>query len=65
MIDTLRTDFPTDMTRAAFDTNATTLESMANETLDRINAYAREHPTAFGLCALGVGFVLGWKLKPW
>jgi hypothetical protein len=65
MIDTLRSDFPTDMKRAASDSSPAALESMAQEALDRMNAYAREHPTAFGLCALGVGFVLGWKLKPW
>jgi len=38
---------------------------MAHDILDRLKDYAREHPTEFGLWALGVGFVLGWKLKPW
>jgi hypothetical protein len=65
MIDTLRSDFPTDMTRAASDGSPAALESMAQDALDRVSAYAREHPAAFGLWALGVGFVLGWKLKPW
>lgn len=27
--------------------------------------YARENPEAAALWCLGVGFVLGWKLKPW
>ena len=65
MIDTLRSDYPRDMTRAADDPTMGTLESMANDVLDHLRDYAREHPAAFGLCALGVGFVLGWKLKPW
>jgi hypothetical protein len=65
MIDTLRSNYPRDMTRAADDPTMGTLESMANNVLDQVKDYAREHPAAFGLCALGVGFVLGWKLKPW
>jgi hypothetical protein len=28
-------------------------------------AYAGEHPGAVALLCLGLGFVLGWKLKPW
>ena len=27
--------------------------------------YARENPGVVALWCLGVGFVLGWKLKPW
>jgi len=27
--------------------------------------YAREHPEVIAMWALGIGFVLGWKLKPW
>jgi ElaB/YqjD/DUF883 family membrane-anchored ribosome-binding protein len=27
--------------------------------------YARENPGTAALACLGVGFVLGWKLKPW
>lgn len=29
------------------------------------HAYARERPEVVALWALGIGFVLGWKLKPW
>jgi len=32
---------------------------------DLIQEYARNNPLTFGLWALGIGFVLGWKLKPW
>jgi hypothetical protein len=27
--------------------------------------YARERPQTAALICLGVGFILGWKLKPW
>lgn len=27
--------------------------------------YARENPETVALWSLGIGFVLGWKLKPW
>jgi hypothetical protein len=65
MIDTLRSEWPTDMARAAEFPNMGTLEGMVNEALDRFKNHAREHPTEVALWALGIGFVLGWKLKPW
>ena len=65
MIDTLRSDFPADMTRAAEFPEMGTFEAMANDALDRMRDYARNNPTSFALWALGIGFVLGWKLKPW
>jgi hypothetical protein len=33
--------------------------------MDWLVDYARREPWAFGAWALGIGFVLGWKLKPW
>jgi len=27
--------------------------------------YAKERPQTLALACLGLGFVLGWKLKPW
>jgi hypothetical protein len=30
-----------------------------------LEQYARERPAMVALWCLGVGFVLGWKLKPW
>jgi len=65
MIDTLRSDFPTDMARAADFPSVGTLEHVAQDAMDRLAAYAREKPITFALCAAGIGFVLGWKLKPW
>ena len=33
--------------------------------LQYVKAYAREKPDVAALWCFGVGFVLGWKLKPW
>jgi hypothetical protein len=30
-----------------------------------LREYARERPEVVALTCFGVGFVLGWKLKPW
>ncbi len=30
-----------------------------------MRAYAREKPDVCALWCFGIGFVLGWKLKPW
>ena len=65
MIDTLKSEWPADMARASDFPDVGSLEHMANEAVDRLKLYARENPVSFGLWALGVGFVLGWKLKPW
>jgi hypothetical protein len=65
MIDTVREDYPRDMVRAATAPAMGTLECMAHDVLDHVKDYARSNPAAFGLWALGIGFVLGWKLKPW
>jgi hypothetical protein len=65
MIDTLRTQYPPDMMRAAQEPQAGAIESIATDVLDQLGEYARENPVSFALCAFGVGFVLGWKLKPW
>lgn len=33
--------------------------------MDYMRSYARERPEVAALWCLGIGFVLGWKLKPW
>jgi len=65
MIDTMRSGFPADMTRAADAPAMGSVEHMANDALDRMKEFAREQPMTFAFYALGIGFVLGWKLKPW
>ena len=65
MIDTMRSEWPADMTRATEFPDLGTLENLTNDVLDRLKDYARENPTSFALWAFGIGFALGWKLKPW
>ena len=33
--------------------------------LEFFSEYARERPEVVAMWAFGVGFVLGWRLKPW
>ena len=65
MVDTSRTRFPETMTTLAHEPQPGTLETYAQDLVEKVKDYAREEPISFGLVALGVGFVLGWRLKPW
>jgi hypothetical protein len=65
MINTAQTEFPADMRRAAECPTMGTLDSMAADALDSIKHYVRTQPEQAALWALGIGFLLGWKLKPW
>lgn len=33
--------------------------------IEYLQNYARERPEVVALWCFGIGFVLGWKLKPW
>lgn len=66
MVDMAQSRFPSDLDRAAHAPGfEAQIESMANDALDSLKRYAREKPGSAALWALGIGFVLGWKLKPW
>jgi hypothetical protein len=39
--------------------------SLSSDLLEYFRQYARERPEVVALCFLGIGFVLGWKLKMW
>jgi hypothetical protein len=41
------------------------LHAYIERTMEGIEDYARREPWAFATWVFGVGFVLGWKLKPW
>ncbi|MEO8494317.1 MAG: hypothetical protein ABI614_04555 [Planctomycetota bacterium] len=36
-----------------------------SDLIDYARRYVREKPEVVALCCVGIGFVLGWKLKPW
>lgn len=38
---------------------------VAADAMDSFRVYARKRPEVVAMWCLGVGFVLGWKLKPW
>jgi hypothetical protein len=38
---------------------------IAHDVVDYLKEYAREKPHVAALWCLGLGFILGWKLKPW
>jgi hypothetical protein len=33
--------------------------------LEAVESYARDEPWSFALWMIGIGFFLGWKLRPW
>ena len=37
----------------------------SSDLVEYFRQYARERPEVVALWCLGLGFVLGWKLKPW
>ena len=65
MVDTARTGFPTEMVWAAHGEEPGSLGQMAEQALERATRYVHEQPVHAALWALGIGFVLGWRLKPW
>lgn len=50
---------------AESESASTAASEWLENTMESVEAYARREPWSFGLCMLGVGFVLGWKLKIW
>jgi hypothetical protein len=38
---------------------------LLNDLMEHVRDYAKEKPETVALWCLGIGFVLGWKLKPW
>ena len=35
------------------------------DAIETTRKYVRSHPEASALWCFGIGFILGWKLKPW
>ena len=40
-------------------------ESTIHSVVDSLEDYARAKPLSFAIWSFGIGFALGWKLKPW
>lgn len=41
------------------------LKAVAESALCSFRDYARSNPETVALWCVGIGFVLGWKLRPW
>ncbi|MFO0960164.1 MAG: DUF883 C-terminal domain-containing protein [Isosphaeraceae bacterium] len=41
------------------------LPGFLESSMESIERYARDEPWAFAGWVFGIGFILGWKLKPW
>jgi hypothetical protein len=57
--------YPKDMMRSANAAPANWAESTIHSVVDCLEDYARAKPISFALWSFGIGFALGWKLKPW
>jgi hypothetical protein len=52
-------------TRTSSNAEAECPRQPAMDLIEYAKEYAREKPEVAALWCLGIGFVLGWKLKPW
>ena len=41
------------------------VQEVTSDLVNYVTEYAKEKPGHVALFCLGIGFVLGWKLKPW
>jgi hypothetical protein len=57
--------YPKDMMVAGGLETSNWAESTIQSVVDSLEDYARAKPLSFALWTFGVGFALGWKLKPW
>ncbi len=57
--------YPEDMMTASGMETPSWAESALQSAIDSVEDYARARPLSFALWTFGIGFVLGWKLKPW
>ncbi len=54
-----------DLIEDYYDERLQDLHSVCNEVSHVVVAYAKRRPEMAALVCIGIGFVLGWKLKPW
>jgi hypothetical protein len=57
--------YPKDMVQAGSTHPANWAESTIHSVVDCLEEYARAKPLSFAIWSFGIGFALGWKLKPW
>ncbi len=59
-------DYPSDL---RYDAEPITASDYAlrpfDDLVDYVQEYARQKPEVVAFACFGIGFFLGWKLKPW
>jgi hypothetical protein len=61
-------NYPDDMVRASrlgSHAQENWPETTVRAVVESIEDYARAQPLPFAAWVFGIGFILGWKLKPW
>ncbi len=58
---------PQSLENARREANAPRVQAVdvKEDLVEYMTCYAKQNPAHAALFCLGVGFVLGWKLKPW
>lgn len=51
--------------RKPTSTSVAVSKEPAADLVDYLKDYARERPEVAALWCFGLGFIIGWKLKPW
>jgi hypothetical protein len=59
-----RTSMKNPLRKPVSQSDGTTMEP-AHDLADYLKEYARERPEVVALWCFGLGFIVGWKLKPW
>jgi len=49
----------------SLETRSRSEMDVANDVMEYLKTYAKEKPEMAALWCFGIGFILGWKLKPW
>jgi hypothetical protein len=57
--------YPDDMVRASHDGEENWAECAIRSATETVEDYARREPLKFAAWVFGIGFILGWKMKPW
>lgn len=61
----MQTDIQREQYESAQSQRALSSPEPAKDLLEYLKNYAREKPEIAALTCFTVGFLLGWKLKPW
>ena len=57
--------YPKDMLQNSINQTSNWAESTIHSVVGSLEDYARAKPVSFAIWSFGIGFALGWKLKPW